>query len=92
MKFTRLISSTQGIWTKNSSEFVTKTFPVRVSSRLICSTMDQGNSTANGVVEKTASQLKKEAQRQAKMEKFAKKKEKEAALMENQNQVIIGVF
>lgn len=54
--------------------------------------MDQGNSTANGVVEKTASQLKKEAQRQAKMEKFAKKKEKEAALTENQNQVIIGGF
>ena len=54
--------------------------------------MDQSNSTANGVVEKTASQLKKEAQRQAKMEKFAKKKEKEAALMENQNQVILGGF
>ncbi|CAH3167626.1 unnamed protein product, partial [Pocillopora meandrina] len=33
-------------------------------------------------VEKTASQLKKEAQRQAKLEKFAKKKEKEAAQME----------
>lgn len=56
--------------------------------------MDQDNSSssANGVVEKTASQLKKEAQRQAKMEKFAKKKEKEAALMENQNQVIRGGF
>ena len=92
MKFSRLISSTHRIWTKNSSEFVTKTFPVRISSRLICSAMDQDNSTANGVVEKTASQLKKEAQRQAKMEKFAKKKEKEAALMENQNQVILGDF
>lgn len=92
MKFTRLISSTRRIWTKNSSEFVIKTFPVRISSRLICSAMDQSNSTANGVVEKTASQLKKEAQRQAKMEKFAKKKEKEAALMENQNQVILGGF
>ena len=94
MKFTRLITSTYRIWTKNNSEFVTKTFPVRVSSRLICSAMDQDNSTANanGVVEKTASQLKKEAQRQAKMEKFAKKKEKEAALMENQNQVIQGDF
>lgn len=94
MKFTRLISSTRRIWTKNNSEFVTKTFPVRISSRLICSAMDQDNSTAsaNGVVEKTASQLKKEAQRQAKMEKFAKKKEKEAALMENQNQVILRGF
>lgn len=65
---------------------------MRVLSRLICSAMDQDNSTANGVVEKTASQLKKEAQRQAKIEKFAKKKEKEAALMENQNQVILGGF
>lgn len=94
MKFTRLISSTRRIWTKNNSEFVTKTFPVRISSRLICSAMDQDNSTAsaNGVVEKTASQLKKEAQRQAKMEKFAKKKEKEAALIENQNQVILRGF
>ena len=90
MKLTRLISSTHRIWTKNSPQFVIKTFPGRVSSRLICSAMDQNNSTANGVVEKTASQLKKEAQRQAKMEKFAKKKEKEAALMENQNQVILG--
>lgn len=90
MKYTRLISSTHRIWTKNSAQFVTKTFLVRVSSRLICSVMDQDSSTANGVVEKTASQLKKEAQRQAKMEKFAKKKEKEAALMENQNQVILG--
>lgn len=87
MKFSRLISSTHRIWTKNSPQFVTKTFPVRLLSRLICSAMDQGNSAANGVVEKTASQLKKEAQKQAKMEKFAKKKEKEAALMENQNQV-----
>lgn len=90
MKYTRLISSTHRLWTKNSAQFVTKTFLVRVSSRLICSVMDQDSSTANGVVEKTASQLKKEAQRQAKMEKFAKKKEKEAALMENQNQVILG--
>lgn len=50
--------------------------------------MDPGNSTENGVVvEKTASQLKKEAQRLAKLEKFNKKKEKEAALAENQNQV-----
>ena len=90
MKYTRLISSTHRIWTKNSAQFVSKAFLVRVSSRLICSAMDQDNSAANGVVEKTASQLKKEAQRQAKMEKFAKKKEKEAALMENQNQVILG--
>lgn len=50
--------------------------------------MDPGNSTENGaVVEKTPSQLKKEAQRLAKLEKFNKKKEKEAALAENQNQV-----
>ena len=53
--------------------------------------MDQGTSTENGVVEKTASQLKKEAQRLAKLEKFNKKKEKEAALAENQNQVSAGL-
>lgn len=92
MKFSRLISSTHRILTKNSSQFVIKTFSVRVFSRLIYSAMDQGNSVANGAVEKTASQLKKEAQRQAKMEKFAKKKEKEAALMENQNQVSLRLF
>ena len=60
---------------------------MRVSHRLVCSAMDQGSSTENGAVEKTASQLKKEAQRLAKLEKFNKKKEKEAALAENQTQV-----
>lgn len=92
MKFSRLISSTHRILTKNSSQIVIKTSPVRVLSRLIYSAMEEGNSAANGAVEKTASQLKKEAQRQAKMEKFAKKKEKEAALLENQNQVSLALF
>ena len=88
MKFSRLISSTYRIWTKNNSQFVVNTFPVRFLSTVDSSTMDQGSAAANGTVEKTASQLKKEAQKQAKLEKFAKKKEKEAALMGNQNQVI----
>ena len=60
---------------------------MRASRKLVGSAMDQGNSGENSVVEKTASQLKKEAQRLAKLEKFNKKKEKEAALAENQNQV-----
>ena len=60
---------------------------MKILRTLICSTMDSVSSTENGVVEKTASQLKKEAQRLAKLEKFNKKKEKEAALAENQNQV-----
>lgn len=90
MKFARLISSTSGIWTKNSSQFLLNTFSQRFFARLNSSAMEnQGSATANGAVEKTASQLKKEAQRQAKLEKFAKKKEKEAAQMEGQNQVII---
>ena len=89
MKFSRLISSNYRIWTKNNSQFVVNTFPVRFLSTVDSSTMDQGSATANGTVEKTASQLKKEAQKQAKLEKFAKKKEKEAALMESQNQVIL---
>lgn len=92
MKYSWLISSTQGIWTKNNSRFVIRTFPVRVLGRLVCSAMDQGNSAENGAVEKTASQLKKEAQRLAKLEKFNKKKEKEAALAGNQNQVSVGMF
>lgn len=88
MKFSGLISSTSRIWAKNSTRPVIRSFPVRVLNRLVCSTMDPGNSTESGVVvEKTASQLKKEAQRLAKLEKFNKKKEKEAALAENQNQV-----
>lgn len=87
MKFSWVISSTQRIWAKNNSQLLVRTFPVRASSKLICTAMDQGNSGENGVVEKTASQLKKEAQRLAKLEKFNKKKEKEAALAENQNQV-----
>lgn len=88
MKFSGLISSTSRIWAKNSTRPVIRSFPVRVLNRLVSSTMDPGNSTENGaVVEKTASQLKKEAQRLAKLEKFNKKKEKEAALAENQNQV-----
>lgn len=89
MKFSGLISSTPRIWAKNSTRPVIRSFPVRVLNRLVCSTMDPGNSTESGgaVVEKTASQLKKEAQRLAKLEKFNKKKEKEAALAENQNQV-----
>lgn len=94
MKFSWLISSTRRIWTNNSSRFVVTTFPSRILNRLVCSTMsgmDQGTSTENGVVEKTASQLKKEAQRLAKLEKFNKKKEKEAALAENQNQVSAGL-
>ena len=90
MKFARLISSTPGIWTKNSSQFLLNTFSQRFFARLNSSAMEnQGSATANGAVEKTASQLKKEAQRQAKLEKFAKKKEKEAAQMEGQNQVIL---
>ena len=88
MKFSGLILSTARIWAKNSTRPVIRSFPVRVLNRLVSSTMDPGNSTENGaVVEKTASQLKKEAQRLAKLEKFNKKKEKEAALAENQNQV-----
>ena len=88
MKFSGLISSTSRIWAQNSTRPVITSFPVRVLNRLVCSTMDPGNSTESGaVVEKTASQLKKEAQRLAKLEKFNKKKEKEAALAENQNQV-----
>ncbi|PFX27275.1 valine--tRNA ligase-like [Stylophora pistillata] len=87
MKFARFISSTPGIWTKNNSNFLLSTLPRRVFGRLHSYAMeDQGSATANGAVEKTASQLKKEAQRQAKLEKFAKKKEKEAAQMEGQNQ------
>lgn len=94
MKISRLISSTCIILTKNSPQTVIRTFPVRVLSRLIYSAMsDQCNSAANnGPQEKTASQLKKEAQKQAKLEKFAKKKEKEAALLGNQNQVGLGLF
>lgn len=94
MKYSWLISSTQRIWTINNSRFVIRTFPVRVLGRLVCSAMDQvdqGNSAESGAVEKTASQLKKEAQRLAKLEKFNKKKEKEAALAGNQNQVSIGM-
>lgn len=91
MKFSWLISSTHRIWTKNSTRFDIRTFPVRVITRLVCSAMDQGASTENSAVEKTASQLKKEAQRLAKLEKFNKKKEKEAALAENQNQVSTGL-
>ena len=91
MKYSWLISSTQRIWAINNSRFVIRTFPVRVLSRLVYSAMDQGNSAENGVVEKTASQLKKEAQRLAKLEKFNKKKEKEAALAGSQNQVSVAM-
>jgi len=88
MKFLWLISSPKRIWPKNRIRFVIKASPVRIWCKLISSGMDPGNSKENGVVvEKTASQLKKEAQRLAKLEKFNKKKEKEAALAENQNQV-----
>ena len=88
MKFFQLITSAGGILSKNSSRFPIKYYQPRFLSRHCCIAMDQGDSvTGNGVVEKTASQLKKEAQKQAKMEKFAKKKEKAAAVVGNQNQV-----
>lgn len=87
MKLLWSISSPKRIWPKNRIQFVIKASPVKIWCKLISSGMDPSNSTENGVVvEKTASQLKKEAQRLAKLEKFNKKKEKEAALAENQNQ------
>lgn len=53
--------------------------------------MDWGALPETGAVEKTASQLRKEFRRLEKMEKFSKKKEKEAALAENGNQVCVGL-
>ena len=59
---------------ENKAESETKPTPV------------QGNETGDGAVVKSASQLKKEAKKQAKLDKFNKKKEQQAE-QKNQGEV-----
>lgn len=98
MQYLRVISTTCPFLARNCFGCIDKGSTIRIVSRL-CSriNMESGKSSeaseTRGVPGegdapvKTASQLKKEAARQAKMEKFKKKQEQQAAMKDSQGEV-----
>ena len=99
MQYLRVISTTCPFLARNCFGCIDKGSTIRSVSRL-CSriNMESGKSSeaseTRGVTGeqgdapvKTASQLKKEAARQAKMEKFKKKQEQQAAMKDSQGEV-----
>lgn len=99
MQFFRLISPARAIFLESSVNNFSVTHKFEGFARFCTEIMDQAqpdaaNSTLNGeaVKAKSAKELKKEAQRQAKLEKFKKKQEQQAALKETQNDVSDSIW
>ena len=91
MQYLRLISPGCSIVLESGVRQISRVYKFNGIFRFSILVMDQvADNTLNSepaVKEKSAKELKKEAQRQAKLEKFKKKQEQQAALKEAQNDV-----